>query len=95
MMGDPKIIFGDEPTGALNSTSASEIMRLLAEIHQSGVTILLVTHDVRVAAQAERVLFILDGKIAGEYLPGAYNETRNDFKARETGLTAWLAEMKF
>lgn len=95
LMGDPKIIFGDEPTGALNSTSASEIMRLLTEIHQSGVTILLVTHDVRVAAKMERVLFILDGKIAGEYLPGAYDETRGDFKTREAELTGWLAQMKF
>jgi len=94
-MGDPKIIFGDEPAGALNSKSANEIMRLLAEIHQSGVTILLVTHDVKVAAKTGRVLFILDGKIAGEYLPGAYDETRDDFKAREAGLSAWLAEKKF
>jgi putative ABC transport system ATP-binding protein len=95
LMGDPKIIFGDEPTGALNSTSANEIMRLLAEIHRAGVTILLVTHDVKVAAKTGRVLFILDGKIAGEYLPGPYDETREDLKAREAGLTAWLAGMKF
>jgi putative ABC transport system ATP-binding protein len=95
LMGDPKIIFGDEPTGALNSTSANEIMRLLAEIHRAGVTILLVTHDVKVAAKTERVLFILDGKIAGEYLPGSYDETRDDSKAREAELTTWLAGMKF
>lgn len=95
LMGDPKIIFGDEPTGALNSTSATEVMTILADIHRTGVTILLVTHDVKVAAKTERVLFILDGKIAGEYQPGAYDETRDDFKAREAGLTAWLAEKKF
>jgi len=95
LMGDPKIIFGDEPTGALNSKSASEIMTLLAQIHQAGITILLVTHDVKVAAKTERVLFILDGKIAGEYRPGAYDETRDDFKAREASLSAWLAEKKF
>ena len=95
LMGDPKIIFGDEPTGALNSTSANEIMRLLAEIHRTGVTILLVTHDVKVAAKAGRALFILDGKIADEYLPGVYDETRDDLKAREAKLSAWLAGMKF
>ncbi|MBF0245154.1 MAG: ABC transporter ATP-binding protein [Planctomycetes bacterium] len=95
LMGDPKIIFGDEPTGALNSTSANEIMRLLAEIHRTGTTIMLVTHDVKVAAKTGRVLFILDGKIADEYLPGVYDETRDDFKAREAKLTAWLAGMKF
>ena len=91
LMGDPKIIFGDEPTGALNSTSANEIMTILADIHRAGTTVLLVTHDIRVAAKAERVLFILDGKIAGEY----QDENSDDLKAREEGLTAWLAQMKF
>jgi putative ABC transport system ATP-binding protein len=95
LMGDPKIIFGDEPTGALNSTSASEIMNILADIHRSGTTVLLVTHDIKVAAKTERVLFILDGKIAGEYCSDAYDETRDDFKAREERLTSWLAGMKF
>jgi len=95
LMGDPKIIFGDEPTGALNSKSASEIMTLLSQIHRTGVTILLVTHDVKVAAKTGRVLFILDGKIAGEYRPGTFDETCDDLKAREESLTAWLAEMKF
>lgn len=95
LMGDPRIIFGDEPTGALNSTSANEIMRLLADIHSTGVTILLVTHDVKIAAKTGRVLFIYDGKIAGEYLPGVYDETRDDLKTREKDLTAWLDGMKF
>ena len=95
LMGDPKIIFGDEPTGALNSTSANEIMTILADIHRAGTTVLLVTHDIRVAAKAERVLFILDGKIAGEYKPAAQDENSDDLKAREEGLTAWLAQMKF
>jgi putative ABC transport system ATP-binding protein len=95
LMGDPKIIFGDEPTGSLNSTSANEIMTLLSQIHGSGVTILLVTHDVKVAAKAGRVLFIYDGKIAGEYLPGMYDETSDDQKAREESLAEWLAGMKF
>lgn len=95
LMSDPKIIFGDEPTGALNSASANEIMRLLAEIHRSGTTILLVTHDAQVAAKTERVLFIFDGQIAGEHRPGVYDETRADLKAREESLTAWLAGMQF
>ena len=95
LMGDPKIIFGDEPTGALNSTSANEIMKLLAEIHQGGTTILLVTHDVKVAAKTERVLFMFDGQITGEYSAGTYAETGDGLKAREERLTAWLAGMKF
>jgi putative ABC transport system ATP-binding protein len=95
LMSNPKIIFGDEPTGALNSKSANEIMRLLSEIHRTGTTILLVTHDVKVAAKTERVLFMFDGKIAGEYLPGAYDEANDDLKAREEHLTALLAKLKF
>ncbi len=95
LMSNPKIIFGDEPTGALNSTSANEIMSLLAEIHKTGTTIMLVTHDIKVAAKAERVLFIFDGKIAGEYVAGPYNETGDGLKTREERLTSWLAEMKF
>jgi putative ABC transport system ATP-binding protein len=95
LMSDPQIIFGDEPTGALNSTASNEIMALLADIHRSGTTILLVTHDVRVAAKTERVLFIFDGKIAGEHRPGVYAEAADDLKAREENLTAWLNEMQF
>jgi putative ABC transport system ATP-binding protein len=95
LMSDPLIIFGDEPTGALNSASASEIMNLLADIHRSGTTILLVTHDIKVAAKTERVLYIFDGKIAGEFRPGGSDERNIDLKAREEALTAWLAEMKF
>lgn len=94
LMSDPKIIFGDEPTGSLNSISAKEIMELLAEIHRSGTTILLVTHDVRVAAKTERVLFMYDGKIAGEYLADSYNGN-NGHKSREEHLSSWLTEMKF
>jgi len=95
LMNNPKVIFGDEPTGALNSTSANEIMKLLAEIHRSGTTIVLVTHDVKVAAKTERVLFLFDGKIAGEYLAGTYDEASDGLKAREEHLTSWLADLKF
>jgi len=95
LMSNPKIIFGDEPTGALNSKSASEIMKLLAEIHQTGTTILLVTHDVKVAAKTERVLFMFDGKIAGEYLSGTYDEARDNLETREERLIELLAKMKF
>ncbi len=95
LMNDPKIIFGDEPTGALNSASAEGIMDLLAEIHRAGTAVLLVTHDIKVAAKTGRVLFILDGRITGEYLPGVYDEVRDDLKTREEDLTAWLAEMQF
>lgn len=95
LMSNPKVIFGDEPTGALNSKSANEIMKLLAEIHRSGTTIMLVTHDIKVAAKTEKVLFLFDGKIAGEYLMGPYDGTDDSLRDREERLTAWLTDLKF
>lgn len=95
LMSDPKVIFGDEPTGALNSTSSNEIMALLADVHRTGTTIVLVTHDVKVATRAERVLFIFDGRIAGEHVAGRWDGSRHDLKAREAALVDWLAEMGF
>ena len=95
LINEPEMIFGDEPTGALNSKSATEIMNLLGQINQSGTTILLVTHDVKVAAKTERVLFMIDGQIVAEYKPGKYDAARDDIKAREERLNAWLVEMGF
>ncbi|WP_058302929.1 ABC transporter ATP-binding protein [Gorillibacterium timonense] len=66
LMSNPKIIFGDEPTGALNSKSALEMMDLLADINAEGTAVLLVTHDAKVAARTERILFMRDGKIVSE-----------------------------
>lgn len=63
LMSSPKIVFADEPTGALNSKSSDEIMTLFSGIHRAGTAILLVTHDAKVAARAQRVLFMQDGKI--------------------------------
>ncbi|RDW16668.1 ABC transporter ATP-binding protein [Oceanobacillus chungangensis] len=66
LMNSPKIIFGDEPTGALNSQSAQEIMDILSEINTEGTAVMLVTHDAKVAARTERIMFMRDGKIVSE-----------------------------
>ena len=63
LINSPEILFADEPTGALNSKSADEVMDLLADINRDGTAILIVTHDAKVAARAGRVLFTKDGKI--------------------------------
>lgn len=93
LMNNPKIIFGDEPTGALNSKSAQEIMDIFTEINAKGTAVMLVTHDAKVAARTERVMFMLDGKIASEIrLPkfaGADIENRMEIislKMREIGI---------
>ncbi len=95
LINEPDIIYGDEPTGALNSKSANEIMDILADINQSGTTILLVTHDVKVASKTERVLFMLDGEVAGEYRLGKYVKEKSDDKGREEELSQWLLKMGF
>jgi macrolide transport system ATP-binding/permease protein len=63
LMNDPPVILADEPTGALDSRSGEEVMNLLKELHRNGRTIILITHDENVAANAQRVLRILDGRL--------------------------------
>ncbi|PKL18515.1 MAG: ABC transporter ATP-binding protein [Spirochaetae bacterium HGW-Spirochaetae-5] len=93
LINNPDIIFGDEPTGALNTKSAGEIMELLEEINKSGTSILLVTHDARVASKTERVLFMLDGRIVADKKLGKCSGESGDIKSREEKLTQWLLEM--
>lgn len=73
LMSHPSIIFGDEPTGALNSKAAQEIMNILLKINEEGTTIVIVTHDMKVAAQSEQVFFMEDGQITDTLYLGGYN----------------------
>ncbi|MDF2887669.1 MAG: transporter [Lacrimispora sp.] len=73
LMSSPEILFADEPTGALNSKASEEIMDLLSEINNEGTAFLLVTHDVKVAARASRVLFMKDGIIISEMQLDKFN----------------------
>ncbi len=93
LINQPKIIFGDEPTGALNSKATNEIMELLENINEIGTTILLVTHDVKVAAKSERILFMIDGNIVGEKHLGKYVKENQDIRKREEQLSSWLIDM--
>ena len=90
MINDPKMIFADEPTGALNRTSSDEVMEELVKLNSEGTTIMLVTHDVKVAAKCTRVMYIVDGNIKGEYdLSGCSTQIRE----RERALNNWLLEL--
>ncbi len=71
---EPRIIFADEPTGNLDSKTAREILALLVELHRDGLTILMVTHDERIASAADRVLHMADGKIARDIRNGERHE---------------------
>ena len=66
LINQPDILFGDEPTGALNSKSSEEVMDIFSQINQQGTTVLLVTHDAKVAAFADKVYFMKDGNIVNE-----------------------------
>lgn len=66
LVNDPQIILADEPTGNLDTTSGGSIMRLLSDLHQSGRTVMVVTHDQRMKSFATHILYLLDGKIVSE-----------------------------
>ena len=63
LAGKPRLVWADEPTGALDSESAAEVMDLLCELQQTGMTLMLVTHDPAVGARAERMVRMRDGAI--------------------------------
>ena len=66
MINQPRILLADEPTGALDSASGAQVMDLFRELNNDGVTILMITHDASVAARADRVVEIYDGRIKNE-----------------------------
>ena len=71
LAGRPRLIWADEPTGNLDSEMASAVMDLLSELHDEGLTLVLVTHDPTVAARADRLITVKDGEVvADERLAG-------------------------
>jgi putative ABC transport system ATP-binding protein len=66
LVNNPRIVFGDEPTGNLDSATGRKILETFKELHDSGKTIILVTHDPAIASQARRVIELRDGRIARE-----------------------------
>jgi putative ABC transport system ATP-binding protein len=66
IVGGPKVILADEPTGNLDSRSGEEIMVIFQELHEQGITIILVTHDPDIARHSERVISLKDGKIISD-----------------------------
>ena len=76
MSYEPKLLLADEPTGALDSGSTDELLRLFAAINRAGQTILMVTHSVKAASRAGRVLFIKDGQVFHQLYRGEDDDTR-------------------
>ena len=89
----PKLLFADEPTGALNRKNTTEVLNLLTELNQSGQSILMVTHDMRAALRATRLLYLEDGAVIGDLTLPPYQ--KEEEKNRETQVNAWLDSMKW
>ncbi len=97
LMNGGDVILADEPTGALDSQSGKEVMQILRQLHQQGHTVILVTHDQNIAAHAERVIEISDGRIVADRVqtacPVAYPAKENDAvqptQLTDTPVTRW------
>jgi len=90
LINSPKIVFADEPTGALNSVNSTAVLDALTEINAQGQSIVMVTHDLRSARRGSRVLYLRDGVIHGECELGKY-ESGNE--KRHEKLNNFLREM--
>ena len=91
MINKPKVLFADEPTGALNRNASNEVMDELVKLNQEGTTLIMVTHDAKVAAKCSRVLYIVDGNIKGEYKSPVGADVSG--QERERRLNNWLLEL--
>ncbi len=93
MINQPKLLFADEPTGALNKKNTTEVLDLLTELNRGGQSIVMVTHDSRAALRATRILYIEDGKVIGDLELAPY-EPENE-KSRQSQVNSWLTAMKW
>lgn len=90
LINEPEILFADEPTGALNSKTGLDVLDVLTRFNGQGQSVVMVTHDMRSARRANRILYLKDGVILGECNLGRY--VHGD-AARHEKLAAFLAEM--
>lgn len=90
IINEPAILFADEPTGALNSTSTEQVLDVLTQLNNDGQSIVMVTHDMKTARRGNRVLYLKDGVIIDELKLGKY---RHNDSERHQKLRAFLTEM--
>ncbi|MBQ6304630.1 MAG: ABC transporter ATP-binding protein [Clostridiales bacterium] len=90
LINDPKLVFADEPTGALNSQTGKAVLDTLTGFNEKGQSIVMVTHDINSARRGNRILYVKDGEIAGECILGRY--VSGD-KERHQKLAGFLATM--
>ena len=90
VINQPKVVFADEPTGALNSNNSEAVLNVFTKLHKEGQSIIMVTHDKKTALRGNRVLYVKDGQVFGECDLGTYE---SEDKEREKKLENFLAEM--
>lgn len=90
LINQPEVLYADEPTGSLNSTQGKNVLNVLTEINRKGQTVVMVTHDLRAACRASRILFIRDGRIDGDMKLPPFRE--QDQESRESKVFAFLSE---
>lgn len=91
LINDPKMIFADEPTGALNQKASMEVISELVKANREGTSVMMVTHSEKVASCSERVIFLVDGNIEGELELGKM-QSEDEIPVRERKLRNWLQE---
>lgn len=93
MIGNPGLLFADEPTGSLNKSHTDEVLGLLTSLNHSGQSILMVTHDLRAALRGNRILYLEDGKVLDELTMPEYQMAEE--RQRETKLKEWLSGLQW
>lgn len=91
LINEPRVVFADEPTGALNSSSSDAVLDIFSSINQLGQSIVMVTHDLKTALRGNRVLYLRDGIICGDLRLEPFHS--NQHEHRQEKLKAFLAEM--
>ena len=91
LINHPKMIYADEPTGALNQKASMEVMNELVKANRAGTSVLMVTHSEKVASCSERVIYLIDGNIEGELQLGKM-ESEDETAVRERQLRNWLQD---
>lgn len=92
LINSPKVLFADEPTGALNSKASRDVMQRLLEANRAGTTVLMVTHSEKVASVSDRIIYLVDGGIQGELMLGKMTSDE-EISSRERKVRAWLDQM--
>ena len=91
LINSPKLLFADEPTGALNSAASTSVLDVFTDVNRNGQSIVMVTHDMKTALRGNRILYLRDGVICGDLQLGTYSEKDN--VERHKKLKNFLAEM--